>query len=241
MNNLSDNDSQSQPVADSDGHSLPETDNGSQGPSRGDNATPRVDVERKAELHTLTVVEVVKLFDRSGVPRSQRSIARWCRPNAQGERRLDAFLDSASGKYFITPESVERVVEEERAKEMPSRGGRYEPQDPGLHHESAGGEPGDDPWGGGGDLNLERENKQLQKKLLNAELIIEANEKLMVRMDEQMKSQTQFFAEKLEALARENGMLETRLRQLEGPKQPEAGTTILEGESAEEPESRWRR
>jgi len=77
------------------------------------------DPSQTEELHTLTVRDVAKMFDQARVPRSERSISRWCQPNAQGEKRFDAFLDEkeGKGKYYITPESVRRVIEEERAKQ----------------------------------------------------------------------------------------------------------------------------
>ncbi len=77
------------------------------------------DPTQTEELHTLTVRDVVKMFDHAQVPRSERSISRWCQPNAQGEKRFDAFLDEkeGKGKYYITPESVRRVLEEEKAKQ----------------------------------------------------------------------------------------------------------------------------
>lgn len=71
----------------------------------------------KTENHTVTVREVARLFEQAGVPRTERSIINWCRPNRQGVARLDAFFDENEGRYYITPESVTRAIEEERAKQ----------------------------------------------------------------------------------------------------------------------------
>ena len=61
--------------------------------------------------------EVARLFEQAGVPRTERSIINWCRINRQGVARLDAFFDENEGRYHITPQSVIRAIEEERAKQ----------------------------------------------------------------------------------------------------------------------------
>jgi hypothetical protein len=71
--------------------------------------------ERK-ENHSLTVREVAKLFEAAGVARTERSITNWCWPNRQGISRLDSYFDPNERKYFITPESVELAIAEEKAK-----------------------------------------------------------------------------------------------------------------------------
>ena len=71
----------------------------------------------KTENHTVTVREVARLFEQAGVPRTERSIINWCRLNRQGVVRLDAFFDENEGRYYITPQSVTRAIEEERAKQ----------------------------------------------------------------------------------------------------------------------------
>ena len=74
----------------------------------------------RTENHTVTVREVARLFEQAGVPRTERSIINWCRPNRQGVARLDAFFDENEGRYYITPQSVTRAIEEERAKQTPA-------------------------------------------------------------------------------------------------------------------------
>jgi hypothetical protein len=55
------------------------------------------------------VHEVLAIFDQAGLRRNQRSIARYC---ASG--KLDCFREDdesgASGRYYITPESVEWLI-----------------------------------------------------------------------------------------------------------------------------------
>jgi hypothetical protein len=71
--------------------------------------------ERTAD-HVLTVREVAKMFENAGVPRTERSIINWCQRNRHGVPRLDNFFDINERKYFITPNSVDRVIAEEKNK-----------------------------------------------------------------------------------------------------------------------------
>ncbi len=77
--------------------------------------TLRNAVERQ-QNHTLTVREVARLFETAGVARTERSIINWCQPNRTGAVRLDCYFDPNDRKYFITPQSVELAIAEEKAK-----------------------------------------------------------------------------------------------------------------------------
>jgi hypothetical protein len=70
----------------------------------------------REESHTLTVREVARIFERAGVPRTERSIINWCQPNKLGVPRLNSYFDPNERKYFITPQSVELAIREEQAK-----------------------------------------------------------------------------------------------------------------------------
>ena len=78
-----------------------------------------LDTERK-ESHTLTVREVARMFEAAGVARTERSIINWCQLNRQGVARLDSYYDPNERKYYITPQSVATVIQEEiqRAKKF---------------------------------------------------------------------------------------------------------------------------
>jgi len=65
------------------------------------------------ENHTMTVRESARLFESTGVARTERSIINWCQPNRQGIARLDSYFDPNERKYYITPQSVEAVIQEE--------------------------------------------------------------------------------------------------------------------------------
>jgi hypothetical protein len=58
------------------------------------------------------------MFVTAGVARTERSIINWCQPNRQGIARLDSYFDPNERKDYITPQSVEAVIQEEiqRAK-----------------------------------------------------------------------------------------------------------------------------
>ena len=68
------------------------------------------------DKYTLSVREVSRMFETAGVARSERSIVNWCQRDALGAGKLDAYYDPNERKYFITPESVELAIAEEKAK-----------------------------------------------------------------------------------------------------------------------------
>src|SRR5438105_3988984 len=68
------------------------------------------------EYCTLTVREVARLFEGAGVARTERSIINWCQPNRMGVARLDNYFDPNERKYFVSAQSVELAIEEEKAK-----------------------------------------------------------------------------------------------------------------------------
>jgi hypothetical protein len=71
--------------------------------------------ERKHN-HTLTVRDAARMFEAAGVARIERSIVNWCQPNRQGIPRLDSYYDPNERKYFITPQSAETAIAEEKAR-----------------------------------------------------------------------------------------------------------------------------
>ena len=76
--------------------------------------------ERK-ESHTLTVREVARMFEAAAVARTERSIVNWCQPNRTGIARLDSYLDPNERRYYISPQSVEQAIAEEKAKASKSK------------------------------------------------------------------------------------------------------------------------
>jgi hypothetical protein len=72
--------------------------------------------EEERAKYTLTVREAARVFERRGVARSERSITNWCTINKDGLSRLACHFDPNDRRYWITPESVERVIAEELTK-----------------------------------------------------------------------------------------------------------------------------
>jgi hypothetical protein len=68
------------------------------------------------EGFTITIREAARIFEEAGVPRTERAITKWCNLNARGVARLACCYNEAERKYYITPESIERVTVEERKK-----------------------------------------------------------------------------------------------------------------------------
>lgn len=56
------------------------------------------------------------MCEEAGVARTERSITNWCQPDRNGISRLDAYFDPNEHRYFITPQSVERAIAEEKSK-----------------------------------------------------------------------------------------------------------------------------
>lgn len=75
---------------------------------------PRCSAEH--ENMTITVREAARIFEEAGVPRTERAITNWCNPNGRGIVRLDCCYHEGERKYYITPESIQRAIGEERKK-----------------------------------------------------------------------------------------------------------------------------
>src|SRR4051812_40033052 len=95
--------------------------------------------EEERAKYTLTVREAARVFERSGVARSERSITNWCTAHKDGLSRLACHFDPNDRRYWITPESVERVIAEEltKAKVAGAQIAHAEPANP-LPHAAEG-------------------------------------------------------------------------------------------------------
>jgi len=164
------------------------------------------------ENHTLTVREVARLFEGAGVARSERSIVNWCQPNRQGIPRLDSYYDPNERKYFITPQSAEAAISEEKAKAVAKMPQPVEPSEPfrtllkdteNESKERKGGSERD----GERTRELERENLDLKIANRGKDFLIE----------QMQKERSGIFNEPL-AVNRKVSELETKLLQLEKPR-----------------------
>ena len=66
--------------------------------------------------HRITVREAARIFEEAGVPRTERAITKWCNQNARGITRLECCYNDPERKYYITPQSINEVIKEERHK-----------------------------------------------------------------------------------------------------------------------------
>jgi hypothetical protein len=161
--------------------------------------------ERK-ENHSLTVREAARMFEAAGVARTERSITNWCQMNAQGIARLDAYYDPNERKYYITPQSVELAIAEEKAKaakantptepvgNIPNASERVENPQAREHRDDA-------------------DTKSLQYKIRDLQITNQAKDMFIERLE---KERTMIFEQLLDA-SHKVGELETRLLQLESP------------------------
>ncbi len=162
--------------------------------------------ERK-ENHTLTVRETARMFEAAGVARTERSIINWCQQNRQGITRLDSYFDPNERKYYITPQSVEAVIQEEiqRAKKSAATPtsetfgshGEYPKDAPNINSKQA-----DD-----------QKVQELERVILDLKIANRGKDYLI----DQLKSERTSFFEKLLSANRTVGQLETKLLQLDEP------------------------
>lgn len=162
--------------------------------------------ERK-ENHSLTVREAARMFETAGVARTERSITNWCQMNAQGIARLDAYFDPNERKYYITPQSVELAIAEEKAKAAKANA----PSEP-FGNVPQGSESKTTPPEAHPGADSERVRK-LEKELMDAIILNKGKDFLIDRLE---KERDGFFGQLLDA-SRKMGELETKLLQLELP------------------------
>ena len=169
---------------------------------------PKV-AERK-EDHTLTVREVARIFEAAGVARTERSIINWCQPNKSGVARLDCYFDPNDRKYFVTPQSVELAIAEEKAKASKTSDPVYEAfgnvRPPGKSPINNS-EPVD-----GSEGNSDR-LKTLDREVMDLKIVNRGKDYFI----EQMKSEQESLLGQLVSSSRKVGELETRLLQLGEP------------------------
>jgi len=161
--------------------------------------------ERK-ENHTLTVRETARMFETSGVARTERSIINWCQPNRQGIARLDSYYEPNERKYYITPQSVEAAIQEEiqrakKSKEPPTS-------------ESFGSSVAHVKHPGNTNLADEQRHKELEREIFDLQITNRGKDYLIGELNKERKS----FFDQILATNRTVGQLEAKLQLLEGPK-----------------------
>src|SRR5206468_2917049 len=160
------------------------------------------------------------------VPRTERSIINWCQPNRQGITRLDAFLDTNERRYFITPQSVNRAIEEERARAaaagaqspsseaLPNRP-QQEQQKASEHVHATGPKRSE-----GQSEDETRELTDLRRKVVDLEITNRVKEQLLGRMNDELQKkddERRAYIERLIANGQLIGEMKSQLLQLGAP------------------------
>jgi len=167
-------------------------------------------VSERKENHSLTVRDAARLFETAGVARTERSITNWCQPNRTGMARLDAYFDPNERKYFITPQSVELAIAEEKAKaakvNQPAEPFGTATQDFRTIPKAA--ERTESPF-----LNdsENREVRELENQVRDLQITNKAKD---IVIEQMQKERTGFFEQVISA-SRKVGELETKLLQLD--------------------------
>ena len=165
--------------------------------------------ERK-ENHTLTVREVTRMFETADVARTERSIINWCQPNKSGVARLDCYFDPNDRKYFVTPQSVELAIAEEKAKAARTR----DPISEHLGNISHEGTPTSKSPESTNDSEGDSDRvKSLEREVMDLKIVNRGKDYFI----EQIKSEREGLLGQLVSSSRKVGELETRLLQLGAP------------------------
>ena len=171
-------------------------------------------VSERNQNHTLTVREVARMFEAAGVARTERSIVNWCQPNRTGIARLDSYFDPNEWRYYISPQSVEQAIAEERAKvtknkEASEPFGNVPPAAETVKNIRPS-------------MDDESRVKELERQNLDLKIANRGKDYLIDELNKERKS----FFDQLLSANRKVGELETRLLQLEGPKPQKPGETM---------------
>ena len=132
-----------------------------------------------------------------------RSIINWCRLNRHGVARLDSFFDENEGRYYITQESVNRAVEEERAKQPAAAKQPVAETD--LPHHAETPQRHD---AGGGSANV----KELERQNRDLEIATRAKDFYIERLEKERGQ----YVQQLVGMSRYVGELESNVLQLGG-------------------------
>jgi hypothetical protein len=184
-----------------------------------DEARQSTSIERYTARHTLTIEQAAELFAELGVPRSKRSVQRFCE---QGHLDYVPIKGVRGDRYFISRESVERYAEELRQVDAVASIGAKARQQRAIARYSA---PNDDtpaaaptpppePRAGRAAPD-EARLTQLEGEVLNLRIDNRAKEQAINFLMAQASAKDQ----QLQDLSYRLGAAETRAAQLEAPKQ----------------------
>lgn len=176
------------------------------------------------ERYTLTVREAARLFEVAGVARSERSIVNWCQRNRQGVARLEAYFDPNDRRYFITRQSVDTVISEEKARAAkanaeplpqpsePLRNAETD-SDP-FHRSNPKPNPARPGSSGSGPISADRD---VPEDILKENADLKITNRAKDYFIDQLKSERDALLQQLVSKSHKVGELESELRLLERP------------------------
>jgi hypothetical protein len=160
----------------------------------------------RKESHTITVRDAARMFEQAGVARTERSIVNWCRRDAIGSARLDAYFDPNERRYYITEESIQRTITEEKEKAF--RNGNNLSED--LRKRNGGGPVASVSSSASG---RESPGRAVDEEIRDLQILNKLKDRQIDLLTEERK---EFFREMLNGRQR-IGQLEERLLQLGAP------------------------
>jgi hypothetical protein len=156
------------------------------------------------------------MFEAAEVARTERNIVNWRQFNAQGVARLDAYFDPNERRYFITPQSVEHAIAEEKARAAKNNSASEAVGSLPNGSEARGKRAAGDSESGSARVG------ELEKEVLDLKILHSGKDYLIQQLRQERDG---FFNQLLEA-SRKVGQLETRLLQLNGQVQKAADSGV---------------
>jgi hypothetical protein len=184
----------------------------------------------RVEKYSLTVREVTRMFEEAGVPRTERSIVKWCTPNPHGMPRLMSRYDTNERRWFITEDSVRIAIAEEIAKQRELEARNVQAPEHVTPYEGKTEQPQEE-------NREERTAERTYKRNAPEEVISTAEkDKIISELEHQLRTEQiasrakDLFMEKMEKervhlldqvtkMSYKVGVLETKLLQIEAPRQ----------------------
>jgi hypothetical protein len=186
----------------------------------------------RVEKYSLTVREATRMFEEAGVPRTERSIVKWCTPNPHGVPRLMCRFDTNDRRWSITEESVRIAIAEEVAKQREIEARNPQAAEHGAQHDGHAERPMENEQRdqrdnrvferaeipSGGEIPTAEKDKiirELEYKIRDEQIASRAKDMVINRME----NEHMHLMDQVAKWSRQVGVLETRLLQIEGPKQ----------------------
>jgi len=175
----------------------------------------------RRDLYTSTTREVLSVFYREGLPRTSRSIERYCSLG-----KLECFLDPDQKQWYVRPDSVTRLIG--YIKEVNARQSTPPPfatlADVGVRTADVPPTSVPPPVGEKGEESEEIQN--LRNEVITLKIADGAKEKIIAHLASQITGDRKQFISELVQHTRKVGELEERLLQIEGRKAPEEGQAV---------------